>query len=102
LVYENFIDKFQEDLNMIEKQYTITNEQGLHARPASLLVQAANQSKSTVMVVKEEKEFNAKSILGIMSLGAQKGDQITIKIDGPDEGETDSRIEALFKDNFGE
>lgn len=87
---------------MIEKQYSINNEQGLHARPASLLVQAASQSKSSVILVKEGKEFNAKSILGIMSVGAQKGDQITVKIDGPDEAETDALIEALFKGNFGE
>lgn len=87
---------------MIEKQYSINNEQGLHARPASLLVQAASQSKSSVILVKEGKEFNAKSILGIMSVGAQKGDQITVKIDGPDEAETDAKIEALFKGNFGE
>ncbi|MEH7304576.1 HPr family phosphocarrier protein [Neobacillus drentensis] len=87
---------------MIERQYTITNEQGLHARPASLLVQMASQSKSAVMLVKDQKEFNAKSILGLMSVGAQKGAQITIKIDGPDEAETDSKIEALFNSNFGE
>ncbi|WP_066070740.1 HPr family phosphocarrier protein [Neobacillus soli] len=87
---------------MIERHYTITNEQGLHARPASLLVQMASQSKSAVMLVEGKKEFNAKSILGIMSVGAQKGAQITIKIDGPDEAETVSKIEALFNSNFGE
>lgn len=87
---------------MIEKQYTIKNVQGLHARPASMLVQAAGQSKSIVMLVKEGKEFNAKSILGIMSIGAKKGEHVTIKIDGPDEVEADARIEALFSSNFGE
>lgn len=87
---------------MLEKHYIISNEQGLHARPASLVVQAASQSKSSVVLIKEGKEFNAKSILGIMSVGAKKGDQITIRIDGPDEAETDSIIEALFKGNFGE
>lgn len=87
---------------MIEKQYTITNEQGLHARPCSLLVQMASQSKSAVVMVKDQKEYNAKSILGIMSVGAQKGEQVTIKIDGPDEVETDAKIEVLFTSNFGE
>jgi len=87
---------------MIEKRYTINNEQGLHARPASLLVQAASQSKSSVVLIKEGKEFNAKSILGIMSVGAQKGDQIMVRIDGPDEAETDTKLEALFKGKFGE
>ncbi|WP_257148659.1 HPr family phosphocarrier protein [Bacillus sp. AFS073361] len=87
---------------MIERQYTITNEQGLHARPASLLVQMASQSKSAVILVKDQKEFNAKSILGLMSVGAQKGAQVMIKIDGPDEEETVSKIEELFNSNFGE
>jgi len=87
---------------MIEKQYTITNEQGLHARPASLLVKAASESESAVMLLKDGQEYNAKSILGIMGLGAQQGDEITLKIDGPDEIATDAGIEALFNDNFGE
>jgi len=87
---------------MLERQFTINNEQGLHARPASLLVQAASQSKSSVLLIKEGKEYNAKSILGIMSVGAKKGDRITIRTDGPDEIETDTKIEALFKGNFGE
>ncbi|CAA7600106.1 Phosphotransferase system, HPr histidine phosphorylation site [Acididesulfobacillus acetoxydans] len=87
---------------MLERQYTITNNQGLHARPASLLVQMASQSKSSVTLIKEGKEYNAKSVLGIMSVGAQKGDVISIRIDGPDEAETDTKIQALFKTNFGE
>lgn len=87
---------------MIEKRYTINNVQGLHARPASLLVQAASQSKSSVVLIKEGKEYNAKSILGIMSIGAQKGDQIMVRIDGPDEAETDIKLDALFLSNFGE
>lgn len=87
---------------MIEKQYTIGNDQGLHARPASLLVQTASQSKSNVVLLKGDKEYNAKSVLGIMSIGAKKGDVVTIKIDGPDEAETATKIEELFHNNFGE
>jgi len=87
---------------MIEKQYIINNEQGLHARPASLLVQAASQSKSSVALIKEGKEYNAKSILGIMSVGAKKGDQILFRIDGSDEVETAAKLEALFIRKFGE
>lgn len=87
---------------MIQKEYTLTNPQGLHARPASLLVQAASQSQSQVILIKDGKEFNAKSILGVLSLGAQKGDIIAIKFDGPDEVETESKIQALFAGNFGE
>lgn len=87
---------------MIEKEYTLNNPQGLHARPASLLVQAAAQSKSEVTLIKNEKEYNAKSILGILSVGAQKGDSLIIRIDGPDEVETENKIQALFAGNFGE
>lgn len=87
---------------MIEKEYTLNNPQGLHARPASLLVQAAAQSKSEVTLIKNEKEYNAKSILGILSVGAQKGDILVIRIDGPDEVATEDKIQALFAENFGE
>lgn len=87
---------------MLEKQYAIANEQGLHARPASLLVQAASQSKSAVTLIKEGKVYNAKSVLGIMSVGAGKGDVISIRVDGPDEAETAAKIDALFQTNFGE
>lgn len=87
---------------MIQNEYTLNNPQGLHARPASLLVQAATQSKSEVTLIKSEKEYNAKSILGILSLGAQKGDILVIRIDGPDEVETENKIQALFNGNFGE
>lgn len=87
---------------MIKKEYTLNNPQGLHARPASLLVQAATQSKSDVTLIKNNKEYNAKSILGVLSLGAQKGDTLEIKIEGPDEVETDAKIQDLFAGNFGE
>lgn len=87
---------------MIKKEYTLNNPQGLHARPASLLVQAATQSKSDVTLIKNNKEYNAKSILGVLSLGAQKGDTLEIKIEGADEVETDAKIQALFAGNFGE
>ncbi|KLU60334.1 phosphocarrier protein HPr [Peptococcaceae bacterium CEB3] len=87
---------------MIKREYTLTNPQGLHARPASLLVQAAGQSRSEVTLIKNNKEYNAKSILGVLSLGAQKGDSLVIKIEGPDEAETDEKLQALFAGNFGE
>lgn len=87
---------------MIQKEYTLNNPQGLHARPASLLVQAATQSKSAVTLIQNEKEYNVKSILGVLSVGAQKGDILVIRIDGPDEVETDNKIQALFAGNFGE
>lgn len=69
---------------MIEKRVTIQNKTGLHARPATLFVHKANLFKSDISVVKDLREVNAKSIIGIMSLGAGKGEEILIKAKGED------------------
>ncbi|MDR3602050.1 MAG: HPr family phosphocarrier protein [Desulfosporosinus sp.] len=87
---------------MIQKEYTLNNPQGLHARPASLLVQAASEGKSEVTLIHNKKEYNAKSILGVLSIGAQKGDVLLIRIDGPDEVAIERKIQALFEENFKE
>ncbi|WP_291636551.1 HPr family phosphocarrier protein [Clostridium sp.] len=70
---------------MIEKNMTILNKTGIHARPASNLVKLVNGFKSDVKIVRENKIANAKSIINIMSLGLTKGSEITIRIDGEDE-----------------
>lgn len=70
---------------MIIVETTISNETGLHARPALMFVQKANQFKSDIFIIKGEKEVNAKSILGILSLGLSKGAKVKIKIEGEDE-----------------
>jgi len=67
-----------------EKKVTIINETGLHARPASQFVKKAGKFKSEIKIVFEDKEINAKSIMGIMSLGIGKGDEITLKAEGED------------------
>lgn len=72
---------------MITKEVTIINKLGLHARPAALFVQRANKFVSDIIVEKETKKINAKSIMGIMSLGVGKGDTIRLITDGPDEEE---------------
>jgi len=90
------------DRKMIQKEYTLNNPQGLHARPASLLVQAASEGKSEVTLINKTKEYNAKSILGVLSMGAQKGDVLLIRVDGPDEVKVESKIQALFAENFRE
>ncbi|MDR3583924.1 MAG: HPr family phosphocarrier protein [Desulfosporosinus sp.] len=87
---------------MIQKEYRLNNLLGLHARPASLLVQVASEGKSEVTLIKKEKEYNAKSILGVLSLGAQKGDDLLVRIDGLDEVEIERKIQALFAGNFRE
>lgn len=76
----------------------LKNETGLHARPASQFVSIASKYKSDIMVIKDNKEYNAKSIVRILSMGARQGTVLTIKAEGEDE--TDA-IEALkeFLDN---
>lgn len=78
-----------ERMIILPKQQTveITNKTGLHARPAAQFVQKAGQFDSKINIVFEEKEVNAKSIMGVMSLGVGKGNQILIKAEGDDESE---------------
>jgi phosphotransferase system HPr (HPr) family protein len=72
---------------MIEKKVIVKIESGLEARPAALFVQIASQYESQVHVLMEEKQVNAKSIMGMMSLGALEGQELTIRAEGEDEEE---------------
>ena len=81
---------------MITKELTIKNEIGLHARPAALFVQTANKFLSDIMIKKEGKTVNAKSIMGVMAMGISKGEMVEIIIDGPDEENAISAIEDLI------
>ncbi len=87
---------------MIQENLTVTNKSGLHARPAALLVQTSSKFESDVKIIKDVAEVNAKSIVGIMGLGAKQGQQVTLCIDGSDEGEALAAIKDLFNNNFGE
>lgn len=77
---------------MITRDVTIKNSVGLHARPATFFIQKANSFKSSLSVEREDRRVNAKSLLGVLSLGIVKGMEITLVADGPDEEEA---IEAL-------
>ncbi|MBQ9493308.1 MAG: HPr family phosphocarrier protein [Oscillibacter sp.] len=81
---------------------TINNEVGLHARPATFFIQRANEFKSGIWVEKEERRVNAKSLLGVLSLGIVKGTTITLIADGSDEEEAIKSLVDLVNDNFGE
>lgn len=87
---------------MKEKKLTVVNKLGLHARPASMLVQLAMKFQSTIKVEKDEFIVDAKSIMGIMMLAAAKGTELLFKIEGPDEEEALNKIEELFAGGFGE
>ena len=70
---------------MFVKDVVVQNQVGLHARPATFFIQKANEFKSSIWVEKEERRVNAKSLLGILSLGIVGGTTIRIIADGPDE-----------------
>ena len=87
---------------MVAKEITVKNEVGLHARPATYFIQKANEFKSGIWVEKEERRVNAKSLLGVLSLGIVKGTTITVIADGADETEAVEALAALIDNNFGE
>lgn len=81
---------------MIEKNITIVNNTGIHARPASQLVKLINTFKSDVKIVSENKTANAKSIINIMSMGLIQGSEIILRIDGEDEKSAMEGIENFI------
>jgi len=87
---------------MFTKEITLTNKTGLHARPASLFVKEASKFSSVIMVAKNGKKYNAKSIIGVLSMGAGNGDTISIIADGNDEVEAVEALINLVKSNFNE
>lgn len=87
---------------MISRSVTITNSVGLHARPATFFVQKANCYKSSIWVEKEDCRVNAKSLLGVLSLGISKGTTITLIADGVDEADAVEGLSALIDGEFGE
>lgn len=81
---------------MKEVKLVIKNETGLHARPAAMVVAEAGKYKSNLTIKKGDKEVNIKSILGLLSIGASKGDEITLKADGEDEVQAAEAIANLI------
>lgn len=81
---------------MIKKEITIQIPNGLEARPVALLVQVASQYKSTIYVESEEKKVNAKSIMGMMTLGLFTGETVTVHADGEDEADAIANIEKFL------
>ncbi|MCG8542133.1 MAG: HPr family phosphocarrier protein [Clostridia bacterium] len=81
---------------------TLNNEAGLHARPASMFIREVLKYSSDVKVIKDEQEYNGRSIMGILSMGAIKGSKLTIICEGIDESEAIIGLKKLIDSNFGE
>ena len=86
---------------MYTKTAVVNNHVGLHARPATFFIQKANEFKSSIWVEVEERRVNAKSLLGVLSLGIVKGTEITLIANGPDEEEAVEALAALLASDFG-
>ncbi len=85
---------------MTQFTYVIKDEQGMHARPAGLLVKQAGKYASSIKISANGKEVDAKRIFGIMSLGIKQGQEVTIIVDGDDEAVAAAELEAFMQSNL--
>ncbi len=87
---------------MAERNVTIVNKHGLHARPAAEIVKAAAKFASDIVIVRDDLEVNGKSIMGVMMLAAECGATLTLRATGPDESAAVDAIASLITSKFGE
>lgn len=87
---------------MISREVTIINSIGLHARPATFFIQKANSYKSSIWVEKDDRRVNAKSLLGVLSLGIAQGMTVTLIADGQDEETALDGLIELIQTGFVE
>ncbi|MCH5255321.1 MAG: HPr family phosphocarrier protein [Lachnospiraceae bacterium] len=85
---------------MKEFKYVITDPEGIHARPAGLLVKAVKEFSCDIKIGKGDKVMNSKAIFGVMGLGAKKGDEITLTFDGADEEAAYEAISKFMQENL--
>jgi phosphocarrier protein HPr len=86
----------------VEKEITIVNRLGMHARPAALFVKVSSRFRCDVWVKKEDEEVNGKSIMGLMMLAAGQGSKLQVRCEGPDAELAMKEIEALIAAHFNE
>jgi phosphocarrier protein len=86
----------------LEREVTIMNRLGLHARPAAMFVRIASRHRAEIWVSKEGEEINGKSIMGLMMLAAGQGSKLRIRCDGPDADKAMEELEELIKAGFNE
>ena len=89
-----------EDFIMNKFTYVITDEVGIHGRPAGVLVKKCSEFKSKISISCKGKSADAKRIMGVMSLGAKKGDTVEVSIEGEDEAAALATLEVFFKECF--
>lgn len=87
---------------MLEKEITVKNKLGIHARPAALLVKNAGQFQSKIEIKRDDLIVDGKSIMGVMMLAAEQGATLIFSIDGEDELQAMDAIEKLFEERFYE
>jgi phosphocarrier protein len=87
---------------MITRKVNIVNKAGMHTRPASMLVRIASKYKSDFYIIKSGFQINGKSIIGVMTLAAEQGSEVTLKFEGEDEDKASAEIVKFFEDGFGE
>ena len=87
---------------MITKKLTILNKLGLHARAAAKIVSLANEFESTIIITKDGKNADARSIMKLLMLSASQGSRINIEVDGTDQKDAMKSIEKLFNNKFDE
>ena len=87
---------------MTVKQAVVNNQVGLYARPATFFIQKANEFKSSIWMEKDERHVNAKSLLGVLSLGVVQGTEITLIADGVDEAEAIDSLVALLAEGLNQ
>ncbi len=87
---------------MVSKEIVVQNQVGLHARPATFFIQKANEFTSSIWISREDRKVNAKSLLGVLSLGVTRGTSITLTAEGADEDMAISELADLVQSNFAE
>ena len=87
---------------MVSKEIVVQNQVGLHARPATFFIQKANEFTSSIWISRDERKVNAKSLLGVLSLGVTRGMTVTLTADGADEETAIEELASLVATNFAE
>lgn len=88
-------------VQMLERKVTLGSKSGLHARPAAIFVQNAKGFQSQITLTKNDKTANGKSILSVLTLGAEQGDQVVLKVSGEDAEVASDKLASLLEGDLG-